>query len=117
LVVNYIFTYKTEILCLDSNNEFLSKSLWSYIAETFLAPPRFKKTSKESAPLFEVISLLVSMGPLGNKNFLANPPSMDLEDFQRTDISMKPLGPEPRLCIENDYKLNVSRILPIRPRN
>ena len=32
LVVNYLFTYKTEILCLDSN-KFLSKSLQPYIAK------------------------------------------------------------------------------------
>jgi hypothetical protein len=57
---NLILTImKPKLWSLDSN-EFLSKSLWDYIPETFLATITFKKTSKES--IFEVISL---HGPLG----------------------------------------------------
>jgi hypothetical protein len=43
------------------SNEFLSKSLWLYIAETFLASLILTKKTKNL--LFEVISLL---GPTGS---------------------------------------------------
>jgi hypothetical protein len=37
--------------------------------DTFLAPRYFERPAKN--PLFEVISSLGPLGPLGNKNFLA----------------------------------------------
>jgi hypothetical protein len=40
-----------------------------------------------------VISLHGPTGPLKNKNFLASQKSINTEPFQRTDISMQPLGP------------------------
>jgi hypothetical protein len=57
----------------------------------FSFPFHSKRPAKN--PLFEVISLHGPTGPLENKNFLASYMSFSFEPFQRTDISMHPLGP------------------------
>ena len=43
------------------SNGFLSKFLWLYVAETFLASLTFTRLAKN--PLFEVISPLIPPGP------------------------------------------------------
>jgi hypothetical protein len=59
--------------------------------ETFLASNTLQSPAKN--PLFEVISLRGPTVPPNNKNFLDSHISVYTESFQRTDISMKPLGP------------------------
>jgi hypothetical protein len=64
-----------------------------YLAEIFLDLNDIQKDFKER--IFGAISLLVPTGALWNKNFLAIQMSINTEPIQRTDISMKPDGPEP----------------------
>jgi hypothetical protein len=82
---------KAETLVLDSN-EYLSKSLRHYVAESFLAVHDIQVRLAKN-PLFGVISLLIPTGLPKNKSFLASPMFIGSEPFQRTDISMKPLRP------------------------
>jgi hypothetical protein len=80
-----------EIWSLDSN-EFLSKSLWFNIAETFLASLYIQRVATN--PLFEAISLHGPTGLLGNKNFLASRFLFSIETFALALLKARgPLGP------------------------
>jgi hypothetical protein len=71
---------------------FLSKSLRHYMTRNLISSSLPSRASREPS-FWSDISLLIPLGSLRNKNFLASHMSIDTESFQRTDISTQPLGP------------------------